>query len=191
MRVTSIHGTYIQKSRIFLYPLLSIRRGVSVVPKQTFMAWEGTYELDDYKLICNYHIRKDKEFKLFEEVKLLGNKLFDSYIELEDGSSAYVFDFSKYKKQYDLIIEGKYTNLDNDYKKQILNFFKNNVKNHTMIRSYLYPLNYYEQYAKLYGVPVDLLKGVKELCSKPDLKEESFTINKKSFIFDKNKKINQ
>ena len=60
-----------------------------------------------------------------------------------------------------------------------------------MIRSYLYPLNYYEQYAKLYGVPVDLLKGVKELCSKPDLKEESFTINKKSFIFDKNKKINQ
>lgn len=191
MIIKSIQSTYIQKSRIFLYPLLGIRRGVSVVPKQTYMSWDGTYKLDDYKLICNYHVRKDKEFKLFEEVKLLGNDLFDDYVELEDGSCLYIFDISKYKKQYELILEGKYSLLDNDYKKKILNFFKQNVKNHTMIRSYLYPIKYYDQYAKLYAVPVDLLKSVKELCSKPDIKKESFSINKKSSIFDINKTINQ
>ena len=176
---------------MFLYPLLSIRRGVSVVPIQTFMSWDNIYDTSDYKLICNYHARSDKEFKLFEEVKLKGNDLYDSHFELEDGSFAYVFDFSKHKKEYNLIVNGKYSELSTDYKKKVLNFFKSNVKNHNMIRSYLYPVQYYDQYAMLYGVQSELLKKVKELCSLPDLKEETFSINKKSSIFDTNKTVNQ
>ena len=156
------------------------------------MSWEGVYKIEDCKMICNYHIRKDKEFKLFEEVKLLGNKLFEDYFELEDGTSVYVFDFKKeYPSHYDIIAKGTYSKLPNDYKNNVLQFFKNNVKNHNMIRSYLHPMKYYEQYATLYKVEIDLLKEVTELCSKPDLILESLNIKKKSSIFDKNKTINQ
>ena len=37
-----LHKDYIQKSRIFLYPSLDIRRGTLVKPVQTYVAWEET-----------------------------------------------------------------------------------------------------------------------------------------------------
>lgn len=191
MNIKKLPKNYIQKSRIFMYPLLSIRRGVSVVPKDTYMSWDNVYKAEDCKLICNYHIRTDREFKIFEEVKLLGNDLFEDYFTLEDGSCVYVFDFSKHQSQHQLILAGQYSKLNTNYKKEILNFFKNNISNHTMIKSYLYPDKYYKQYAKLYDVTPELLADVKELCSKPDFEKETFKIKKKNHIFDKDKTVNQ
>lgn len=184
MKLTQLQKEYIQKSKLFFYPLLGIRRGVSVTPLQTYIEWEGIYTVNDYKFIAVYHLRDDEEFKQFEDKKLLGNSLFCDFFELEDGTGAYVFDFSKYKRDYKLIINGKYSMLSEEYKQQILGFFKNHHRHHISILSYLQPEKFTADYAKLLDVPEKLLKDVGELCSLPDLNLEKLEVNKKIFTFE-------
>ena len=50
--IKSLITDYVQKSRIFLYPQLRIRRGVSVTPIETYMCWPGKYSIKDSVLIC-------------------------------------------------------------------------------------------------------------------------------------------
>jgi hypothetical protein len=57
MVINSIYRKYFQKSKIFLYPLLDIRRGTSVVPEETYVAWDDKYAPEDMKLVCVYHHR--------------------------------------------------------------------------------------------------------------------------------------
>ena len=90
MKITSIRKSYIQKSKLFLYPLLGIKRGVSVTPVQTYMAWKDIYTVNDCKLIAVYHLRDDNQFKEFEENKLLGNAMFEEFFELDNDDAAYV-----------------------------------------------------------------------------------------------------
>ena len=52
MALTSIYSKYFQKSKVFIYPLLGIKRGLSVVPKETYISWEGHCKPEDMKLIC-------------------------------------------------------------------------------------------------------------------------------------------
>ena len=63
MALTSIYSKYFQKSKVFIYPLLGIKRGLSVVPKETYVAWEGHYKPEDMKLICVYDYREEEEYK--------------------------------------------------------------------------------------------------------------------------------
>lgn len=184
MKLKSIQQTYIQKSRIFLYPLLGIRRGVSVTPIQTFMAWQGVYTVSDHKFIAQYHLRDDQEFKTFEEKMLIGNPLFHDMFELEDGTGVYVFDMSENKAAYKRIVHGKYSKLDDDHKKKILSFFKHHHTHHAYIESYLYPKKYFDNYASLLKVPVSLIKEVGELCSLPDLTAEKLQLMKKVVTFE-------
>jgi hypothetical protein len=184
MKLEQLQKEYIQKSRIFLYPLLNIRRGVSVTPIQTYMTWENYFKVTDYKFIMTYHLRDDVDFKNFEEQKLLGNPLFFDFFELKDGTGAYVFDYLDYKKEYKLIVNGKYSLLPEDYKKKILLFFKNHQKHQASIMSYLEPEKFFKDYAKLLNVSEQLLIEVGELCSLPNLKLESLNIKKKIFNFD-------
>lgn len=65
--INSLYTDYSQKSKLFLYPLLKIRRGVSVTPISTYTSWVGHYDHTDYKLMCTYHIRDDKEFHLLKK----------------------------------------------------------------------------------------------------------------------------
>ena len=53
MEIKSLIGTYIQKSRLFVYPMLGIRRGVSVTPVQTYLCWPNKYDITDNKLKIN------------------------------------------------------------------------------------------------------------------------------------------
>ena len=179
MVLTSIYNKYIQKSRIFLYPALKIRRGVSVTPVQTYMAWEGMYNLKDNKFIVVYHLRDDKDFKNFEEKALLGNDNFIDFYEIEDNKGAYVFDFDIYKEDYSSIRLGKYSKLSTPYKQRVLKFFKNHARHHAHVESYLYPEKYIKTYAKILNVQPALLKRVGELCSKPELKQEELISEKK------------
>ncbi len=184
MKLKALQAKYIQKSRIFFYPLLGIRRGVSVTPIDTFITWKNIYDVNDYKFIVVYHYRDDNDFKKFEEHKLLGNPLFEDSFELDDDTYAYVFDMSSYKKEYKLIINGKYSKLDNNYKRKILLFFRNTHAHHVMIESYLYPKKYFKNYEKLLNVNESLLKKVGELCSLPNLNKETLTISKKVINFE-------
>jgi hypothetical protein len=186
MKIKSLYREYIQKSRLFAYPLLNIKRGSSITPIQTFMAWKGVYEFSESKLICQYHMRTDPEFMMFESVKLKGNPLFHTCHQLEDGTCLYVFDLSKLKKDFDNIVLGKYSMLSKESKDKILSFFSNSNQHYVYIASYLEPTKYYEIYAQLLNVEQQHLKACGQLCSKPNLDKELLKISEKTKEIDNN-----
>ena len=67
MVINALYKKYFQKSKIFLYPLLDIKRGTSVVPSETYLSWNDTINSEDMKLICTYHFRTDDEYTKFEK----------------------------------------------------------------------------------------------------------------------------
>lgn len=179
MPAKNLNKSYIQKSRLFLYPLLGIKRGVSVTPIEVYTSWEGRYCFTDARLLCRYHDRDDPDFKIFDEVKLSGNTLFQEKHELEDGTLVYVFDLSKYHKDFWRVITGQYSELSKATKKQILKFFEGNTNHYVYIKSYLQPADYYEMYRDILGCDLDALKHAVELCSKPDLNKELLELSVK------------
>jgi hypothetical protein len=191
MKISSLYKDYYQKSKVFLYPCLYIKRGASMSLQETYLVWDNMYSLSDYKLISVYDLTPDTKFKTFESIKLLGNKLFDTFFELENGQGAYVFDFSEHKDDYDKIVEGRYSQLSNSHKVCVKNFFSNNKNHLTYIQSYLHPDRFYDMYAELLSVPVEDLKRVGELCSKPDLEKETLLIPKKDLCLGQDLVISQ
>lgn len=190
MIITSVESQYIQKSRLFLYPILGLKRGMGVTPIQTYMCWKNKFSFEDYKFFATYHMRADLEFKKFEEIFLLKNKYFEDWIQLEDDKGLYIFDYSEIKEDYDHIIDGKYSHLSDKHKTKVLKFFNNNRANYDKINSYLYPQNFYEAYAKLLKVPITLLMGVGQLCSIPDFFEETLKLKEKNINFGLNNNFN-
>ena len=54
-----IYSDYFQKSKVFLYPLLEIKKGIRFVPIQTYVSWNDIYTKDMNKLLCLYQINKE------------------------------------------------------------------------------------------------------------------------------------
>ena len=106
-----IYKDYFQKSKIFLYPLLEIQKGVKYVPINTYMAWEGQYSFEDSKLMCLYQQKFTKAFAKFEEFQLLNHKYLDDYRELDKDLHLYVFDLVNYKKDIQNVIKGSYSKM--------------------------------------------------------------------------------
>jgi len=67
-------------------------------------------------------------------------------------------------------------------KRRILEFFKNNHSNYKYLDSYLNPEKYFNTYAELLKVPVEVLHEVGELCSPPDLKKETLKLTADELI---------
>lgn len=173
MAIKTLYKDYFQKSRIFLYPILEIKRGSSVTPIETYVCWDEQYSPEDMKLICLYHLRNDADFVRFEKEKLLGNKYFMEFKEVEDNKAVYIFDFSVFGNDWMNIVKGRYSKLSSAYKRKIENFYGRRDSNYAYIESFLYPDKYYSMYSEIIGVPIDLLKEVGELCSKLDLEKET------------------
>jgi hypothetical protein len=176
MKIVSMYKDYFQKSRVFLYPALGIKRGVSVTPIQTYMSWTNKYSPADGKLCCLYHLRNDLDFRNFEQVKLLSNKYFHEFVQVEEKKGVYVFDYSDLINDWNHIIAGRYSKISPEYKKHIRNFIGLNSPNLPYIDSFLYPDRYFNLYSELMGVDVTVLKSVGELCSLPDLDKENLEI---------------
>ena len=49
-----VYLEYFQKSKVFLYPLLKIKKGITRVPIQTYIAWDNVYSTNDLKFLCQY-----------------------------------------------------------------------------------------------------------------------------------------
>ena len=194
-KIEQLNKVYYQKSKLFLYPLLEIKRNGSVTPLKTFFCWEGKYNTLDRKLIVVFRLREDDEYKVFDKTVLKTNERFEEYYQVEkDGLKYGIYIFS-FKSMFDFeayghVAAGKYSELNLSYKKQIERFFANNKKNLAHIRSYLYPSKYYEEYAELLTVPSkryedrfdkeDMetqLKRTGELCSRPDYTKETLKAN--------------
>lgn len=175
MALNSVYTKYFQKSKVFLYPLLGIKRGVSVVPVETYICWEGCYTSEDMKLICVYDIRKDDEYKFFEKNTLLLHNRLHDYVKI--GSQAVLtFDFSDLSDDWDHFINGRYSKMDIKIKRRILDFFDSNSGNYYYVNSYLFPIPHFKLYAELLDVPVALVKSVGELCDKPNLDKEKLVL---------------
>jgi hypothetical protein len=171
MALSSLYAQYFQKSKIFLYPLLDIKKGSSVTPVETYLSWTGNYTSEDAKLIVIYKTRDDEEYKRFEKhILLKHSRLFDFKV-IGDTVIA-VFDFSDIKEDWDHLVNGKYSKLNAEIKRKVVAYFQDNSANHVYINSYLYPKDYYAIYSELLSVDEELLKSVEELCSKPDLEQE-------------------
>ena len=185
--ISTLQKDYIQKSKLFLYPVLGIKRG-SITPINTYMSWSSEISLLDYKLISVYHSRTDPEFKAFETTKLVGNTYFHAIEDLDDGTKAYIFDLVSISSDYDLVIDGKYSKMSAVHKQLILNHFKNGQTYNARMLTYLNPINYCSDYAALLGEPVTVktLQRLGELCSKPDFNKENLEVKKKVIIFGEN-----
>lgn len=173
MTIKTLYTRYFQKSLVFIYPLLGIKKGVSVTPISTYVSWEGNYSLADLKLICTYHIRDDKEFRIFERINLMGNRLFHDFKLLEDGTGAYIFDISQYAEDYKNFVNGSYSKLSAVLKRKIEEYYGAKSANYAYVESYLEPQKYFGIYSEIIGVDENTLKMVGELCDKPDLVREN------------------
>ena len=135
---------YFQKSKIFLYPLLGIRKGEDFVPTETYICWADLYDKESYKYICIYNTNKTLKFKLFEDKFLNNHSMLHSTISFSEDKHAYIFDYSKYKHDFDMFVDGKYSKLSVGTKSKILNYFGKVGKISNYIKSYLNPEEYHD-----------------------------------------------
>lgn len=176
MHVHALYTKYFQKSKVFIYPLLGIKKGSSVVPIDTYISWDTFYKPEDKKLICMYYKRTDSEYINFEKNILLKHNRLCDYIEIEDESAIFVFNFSDLEEDWNYLLDGKYSHMNEKTKGTILNFFNKTSGNYIYMYSYLYPEKFFSRYAELLNVEESLLKSVGELCNKPDLEKEMLLI---------------
>lgn len=176
MVIDALYRKYFQKSKIFIYPLLDIKRGTSVVPIETYLSWNESLSAEDMKLVCLYHSRADQEYTHFEKnILFKHNRLCDS-IKIEDAKTIVTFDFSDLNDDWQKFIEGKYSKMNIKTKRKILDFFDKRSGNYAYVESYLFPEKHFETYAKILNVDVEMLIGVGELCDKPNLEKENLLL---------------
>lgn len=175
MSIDALYMKYFQKSKIFLYPVLDIKKGSSVVPVQTYLGYSGKIAPEDAKLTAHYFTRDDSDYKQFEKNILFKHNRLVDYEKLDESNTLFMFDYSDLKDDWMNLIYGKYSKMNLTTKRKILNHFVDNNSNYVYVESYLFPEKFQEIYAKLLDVDVLLLKETQELCDKPDLEKEILT----------------
>lgn len=176
MVIDALYKKYFQKSKIFIYPLLGIKRGTSVVPSETYLAWNDKVNSEDMKLVCIYETRTDLEYLQFEKNVLLKHNRLDDYVKVDDKKLVVIFNFSDISDDWNNFLNGKYSKISIGTKRRILEFFDKKSGNYAYVESYLFPEKHFETYAKILGVDVNMLISVGELCDKPDLDKENLLI---------------
>jgi hypothetical protein len=176
MLIDTLYKDYFQKSKIFLYTLLDIKRGATALPEQTYLAYEDFIRPEHRILVCRYTKRTDEAYLKFEKDRLLGHPHFKGYFQLKGGSKLFLFDFNHISEDWDHLINGRYSQASLKTRKTILYFFEKGSGNFTYVESYLFPEKYMADYARLLDVDVKILKQVGELCDKPDISREKFYI---------------
>lgn len=161
---------YVQKSRFFVMPLLSIPNEPKVI--ETYFGIKGLELCKGYALVMLYHNRNTKYKALLK--KLNQNKFFDFVIE-DDEFDIVIFDLSSIKEDYDKILNGQYSKLSKTAK--ILIKINNPDERASMG---INPEYYYKEIADLLQYPEDCFEN-KELISLPDLDNEMLHVNEKIF----------
>jgi hypothetical protein len=184
-----MHNKYFQKSKVFVYPLLGIRRGMEYTPEETFLYWKDYYALTDRKFICLYKQRKTDAWAKFETLYLLQNSLFENYFQVSPTKHVYVFDVSSIGHDFNHIVRGRYSKLTELTKKVIIDFFGEEGLIANYVDAYLHPEHYHDAYAEVLNVDPELLYDVHELCDKPDLTKEELKIKKNNDLDIFNKKL--
>lgn len=169
-----ISSAYRQKSKLFLWPLVRIKRTASLKPLQTFLIdpIQGIYETD-YKIIAPFY----KESR-FDEDYLLTNEFFHDFYET-DELLVYVFDLRSYSDDFDKFLQGKYTEYSKASKALVNLYYGSQVglkvKPHPQIEAYLNPKEAtYVKVAEELNIDVYKLIALKEIVNPPNLEKETF-----------------
>lgn len=173
----SLYREYFQKSKVFLYPLLSIQRGISTIPKETYVAWEDRIHPAEEKLICSYDCIDHADYKSFRNNVLLKHNLIYDFETAPDGLEIFIFDLTGMGSDYTHFLHGRYSQFSEYHKNVVLDFFVESDRTGELIMSYLNPSQHYDDYARLLDVDRKVLEEVGELCTKPDLKLETLILN--------------
>jgi hypothetical protein len=129
------------------------------------------------KLVCVYNTANTPTYLHFEKQTLLKHNRLCDFCKVDSTTSIYIFDFSDLKSDWHYLLNGAYSKINDELKRKILNYFKDNTANSVYITSYLYPEKYFVDYAIILDVPVSLLEEVGELCDKPDIDKEKLLID--------------
>ena len=168
-----VYTEYFQKSKVFLYPLLRLKKGIDFVPVETYCFWDEIYDAMDYKFICLYKTKYTKAFATFQinHLPLLKNNM--EHYDL-GNEQLIIFDMKQYRHDYDKFIEGRYSAFGIDSKIAILDYFGGQGRISSYVKSFLTPdEDLHRLYSDYFNVDLDLIKDVHELCSKPDIIQET------------------
>lgn len=172
-----VYTDYFQKSKIFLYPLLKLKKGMTFVPKQTYLIWDNVYSVEDRKFLCEYHFKDENKFTKFILDTFAGHRLYEHLVQLADDKCLVVFDFTPLKSDYDKVIKGQYSQLSLDTKLTIIDFFGDSRTIHDCVQGFLAPAEVHDKYAEKLGVRLEVIQKINEVCSLPDLKKETIVDN--------------
>jgi len=176
MVIDALYKKYFQKSKIFLYPLLGIKKGTKIVPNETYLGWGTSISPEDMKLVCVYKTLDNPDYLNFEKDVLLKHSRLCDYVKANSTTSIFTFDFSDLDDDWGYFINGQYSKISMNIKRKILDFFDKNGGNHLYVKSYLFPEKFFDTYAEILDVSSDLLKSVGELCDKPNLDKEKLVL---------------
>jgi len=88
MVINQRYAPYFQKSKLFLYPLLGIERGLPA-PEEVYFSWEGKYAPEDQKLILVYSNLTNPFYQTLKSSKLSKHRLFLEINPTMDGQGIY------------------------------------------------------------------------------------------------------
>ena len=178
-----VYTDYFQKSKVFLYPLLRFRAGLSFVPVQTYVCWEPLITIDENKFLCEYNVGTTEKFELFSNSYLKKHPLFYEYIQLDEDRHIFIFDFTSYKSDFKKFIDGKYSKFSLDTKITILDFFGNKGNISEYVSLFLSPNSAHKLYAEALDVSIKQIEEVFEVCSIPDLEKETLYFKKSELLY--------
>lgn len=176
--IKDMYKSYFQKSYTFLYPQLGFKRNKDPRPKQVYLHWPEEFPMSERKLVCVYQKENDSAWNTFEREKLLKHHMLDFVVPLDDNKIAYVFDMNQIAHDYDLFMQGKYSQFSKNAKRNLSDYYGIHTPEWVYIESFIFPKKYFKQYAELLEMDAAVLQEVGELCNKHDDIKETF-INQK------------
>lgn len=180
-----VYTEYFQKSKVFLYPLLRFRSGLSFVPVQTYVCWDKLIGVNENKFLCEYNVGTSEKFELFSNSYLKKHPLFYEYVQLDEDKHLFIFDFTQYKSDFKKFIDGKYSKFSLDSKITILDFFGNKGNISEYVNLFLSPNSAHKLYAEALHVSIKQIEEVFEVCSIPDLEKETLYFKKSELLCEK------
>lgn len=157
---------YSQKSGLFLFPLLNVKANIK--PLGTYFKIKG-FDNGNKNLICLFY-NKEVDYKTVK-AGLIYLEEFELVVS-EGDYDTYVFNMNHLGDDYDKILNGCYSKINQRLKVKIT---CKDTK--SLALRGLYPDQFYEEYAELLEVNVEQLTG-SELLSLPDMLLETLNVEK-------------
>ncbi len=175
-----VYTQYFQKSKVFLYPLLGVKKGYKYVPKNTYIIWDKFYDTSDYKLMLVYEHDGSAGYKIFIDTVLKPLHGYSGAHKISDNKELFVFDMTIFKHDFNSFINGNFSQMSMEGKNRIKMYFNSTGNISKYISSFLDPEKFHDDYAIAFNVDQKLIEDVYEVCSRPDMDKETFkgkTIN--------------